>query len=136
MEGVSEAAPRRLAYSEQDRMGLYRLLNRCSALIESGLSSDDWLIERHIALGNHENRPYDLTTLSDAVGMPRTTVSRRVATLVELGFYERVYQGRRATFRATERIEREVAPAVDEIIRLLRSYAAELEKRYPSHPAA
>ena len=132
MDGQREKSPVRLDYTPQDRMELYQLLNDCVAMMRDSLelSGDDWMILRHIELGNHENKPYDLTTLSQAVSIPRTTVSRRVGKLVEVGFHERVYEGRRATFRGTDRVADDLEPVVHDIIDRMRAYADDLERRH------
>lgn len=137
MNGIydNKAEPRE--YTQQDRMEFYRLLNKCVAKMQDALelSDDDWTIARHIELGNHEQRPYDLTTLSQAVGIPRTTVSRRVGKLVEMGLHERIYRGRRATFRATPRIDERMVPVVHEMIKMFSEFISEVEQRQPPlHP--
>lgn len=137
MYGHREDRPEPLDYTQQDRIELYRLLNDCVEMMKHSLdlSGDDWMVLRHIELGNHEKKPYDLTTLSQAVDIPRTTVSRRVGKLVEMGFHERVYDGRRATFRGTDRVSGDLAPVVHEMIDRLRAYAAKLERRHETPTA-
>lgn len=131
MNGHGEDRPARSDYTREDRIELYRLLNDCVAMMKDSLdlNGDDWMVLRHIELGNYERKPYDLTTLSQAVDVPRTTVSRRVGKLVEMGFHERVYDGRRATFRATDRVAVDLEPVVHDIIDQLRKYVSDVERR-------
>lgn len=136
MDGHGENTSVRADYTRQDRMELYRLLNDCVAMMKDSLdlSGDDWMVLRHIELGNYERKPYDLTTLSQAVDVPRTTVSRRVGKLVEMGFHERVYDGRRATFRGTDKVTEDLEPVVDDIIDQLRKYVSDVERRKDARP--
>ena len=75
--------------------GLWRLLMTCPGGVRGSL------IRGLIAQGELEGRPFDVSSIAEYIGIPRTTVNGIVKDLADAGLVSKCVEGRRVVLRLT-----------------------------------
>lgn len=95
-------------------------LNRFYAM-ETGMWGTplDALIVRTVVTGEMEDRLYDLSALAGALGIPVSTIHRKISELEQVGLLRRERQGRSSYLVPTEKTRIQLDKSFDEMIATL-----------------
>ena len=109
--------PRRPEFSEDERLRFYRCLTRIFQTERAyGGDAIDAIILRAVAIGRIEQKPMNISSLADYLGLPRQTVSRRVNRLAERGLIATEKHGNKTMLVTTPRATEHAMPFVNEAI--------------------
>ena len=86
------------------------------------------LLIRTIALGQMENQPYDASSLSAALHLPKPAVFRRLARLIQAGLIKRRKLGRANYLVPTAEVELITRERTGEILKLLCKLVIQLQR--------
>lgn len=95
-------------------------LNRFYA-IETGMWGGpiDALIIRTIFVGYIQNKPFDLSALTNFLDLPIATIHRKVRKIEEMGFIQSIRKGRSLFLYPTDKTELDLDKSFDEMISTL-----------------
>ena len=112
-------------YSRDDQIRALELID--SVLVQVGHAMDidrnDFALIRSAIVAEGQGRLHDLSSLAEAVGMPRTTVLNRVNVLVARGLLMEVRRGRRCLILGTEDTVELLRPILEKMIDRTLDYA-------------
>lgn len=92
-----------------------------------GAALETQVITMAVSLGHLEGRPMTATKVSGFVGIPRTTVLRKLAALVAVGMFQRTSRGA-YVFTPAAQDRQEVRDFMTQAISLIHRASAELSK--------
>lgn len=104
-------------FSEDERLRFYRCLTRIFQTERAyGGDAVDAIILRAVAIGRIEQKPMNISSLADYLGLPRQTVSRRVNRLAARDLIATEKRGNETTVVTTPRATKHSLPFVNEAI--------------------
>lgn len=119
-------------FSEDERLRFYRCMTRIFQMERDlGGTTIDAIILRAAAIGRLEDRPMSVSALAAYLKLPRQTVSRRVAHLVDRGMLKTAREGNRTIVTTTEKAKRSSLRFAGEAIALTVDFVATLDAKRP-----
>ncbi len=117
--------------SPGDRLEVMKLIQTLSdfACEAADLHPRELRIVSAVIFAELQERPHDLSSLAEALGLSRTTLMRRVGTLAERGLIAKQFQGRRCMVRCTDEMNARFRSIMDEMIDHVLDYAVRVRAR-------
>ena len=114
---TDQKRPAKREFSEDERLRFYRCLTRIFQTERAyGGDAIDAIILRAVAIGRIEQRPMNISSLADYLGLPRQTVSRRVNRLAARDLIATEKRGNETVVVTTPKATKHSLPFVNEAI--------------------
>jgi DNA-binding MarR family transcriptional regulator len=113
-------------YNDQQRVAFFEVLCELQKMASSlGLKLLHFILLTEIAAGDTEGTPWDITSLSLHLGLPRETVARTILTLTKKGWMEPRHASRRIVYVRTKEGIKYWRPRAHEMMERMIGYVRE-----------